>query len=290
MSATLGFFARLRAHFTLGVQQALQWRLLLLWLLALALPVLLAGLPLWLSLASVLDRSLLGRQLVAGFEIPVLAETVTALRLGGYSPASGLGGLVVFLLLLPGVSGLVMPAARAPQRLGFAALCKGAFGEYGRMARLWLWALLPLGVAGGIAGAVMHGVKEQVLTLTLESDALWLGRGGLAFSALLLLLAHATVDAARAQLVIEPRRRSVVLAWWQATRTLLRRPGNFLLYLLLTLLGLLFAALLAGLRVRVQPVSGLSFIAALLLGQLLVLVLAWMRCARLFALVAAGRR
>lgn len=286
----MGFFAGLRAHALLGARQALQWRLLLLWLAALALPVLLAGLPLWLLLAGLLDRSLLGAQLLKGLDLTVLIETIGLLRTAGSTPPLLLGPVVVFLLLLPWLTGLAMAAARAPQPLGFGALFKGALGEYPRMARLWLWALLPLGLALGIGNALMHAVGEQVLKLTLESDAEWLGRAGLTVSALLLLLAHATVDAARAQLVIEPRRRSVVLAWWRATKTLVRRPGRIALYLLLTAFGVLAAALLGVLRVQVQPVSGLSFIAALLLGQLLVLVLAWMRCARLMALVAAGRR
>jgi hypothetical protein len=289
-ATTPGFFGRLRLHATLGARQALQWRLLLLWLVALALPVLLASVPLWLALASVLDRSLMGTQLLRDLDPTVLFDVIGLLRPAGATPVSLLGPALVFLLLLPWLSGLAMTAARTPQPPGFGALFQGALAEYPRMARLWLWALLPLGLAAGITSAVMHAVDEKVLQLTLESDAQWLRRGGLAFGALLLLLAHATVDAARAQLVIEPRRRSVVLAWWRASKTLFRRPGNIVLYLLLSAAGVLLAALLGLLRVQVEPVSLLSFIAALLLGQLLVLVLAWMRCARLFALVAAGRR
>ena len=281
--------ARWMALLSAAARRALQWRLLLLWLLALALPLALANLPLWLALAGPLDHSLLGTQLVEGFEIPVLVETLMALGQRGYSPASSLGAGLVFVLLLPWLTGIVIAAARASERLGFAALLKGGLAEYWRMTRLWVWALLPLGLAGAAGAGVLHLAKEHGLTLTLEADADHLKQAALALAGLLFLLAHATVDAARAQLVIEPRRRSVILAWWRATRLLVRRPGRFLLYLLITAAGLALAALLGWLRIQVPAVSALSFVLALLLGQALVLALAWMRSARLFALVAAGR-
>jgi len=295
MSAALqspqpGRWARLRVPFIHGARHALQWRLLTLWLAALALPLLLAALPLWLALAGLLDRSLLARQLVEGYAVPVLVEALAGLGTRGWAPASALGAGVVFVLLLPWLAGIAMAAARAPVPLGFGDLLKGGLSDYGRMARLWLWALVPLGVAGGLLAAALHMVNEQALQMTLEADALLLGRVTLALGVLLLLLAHATVDAARAQLVIEPRQRSVLRAWWRATRGLLRRPLNFVLYAALTGVGLGAAALLGWLRIQVAPVGLFSFVFALALGQALVAALGWMRCARLFALVAAGRR
>ena len=288
-NANAGVLKRITVPFMHGARQALQWRLLTLWLAAMALPWLLGLLPLWLGLAEVLDHALLGRRLVENFDLTVISEAISALRPRGYAPASGLGAAVVFVLLLPGLTGLVMAAARAPQRLKFGGLLMGAWSEYGRMARLWLWALLPLGLAAAAGGAMLKAAKEQALTMTLESDAELLGRAALVLAALLFLLAHATVDAARAQLVIEPRRRSVVRAWWRGLRGLMQHPSRLLVYAAVTIVGLLLAALVAWLRIRVAPINGLRFIAALLLGQALVLVLAWMRCARLFALVAAGR-
>lgn len=276
-------------NLVLGARQAAQWRLLLLWLLALALPLLLTLLPLTVAVAGQLDHSLLGPRLLDSFDLPALADVAAGVRQQGFAPAALLCGVLVFVLLLPWLTGTAMASARAPQRLGFAALLKGGLDEYGRMARLWLWALLPLGAAAGIGTGLQHVATEQGLTMTLEADAVHLGQAALALGALLLLLAHATVDAARAQLVLEPRRRSVIAAWWRATKRLLRRPGQVLLYLAMTAIGLLLAALLGWLRVQLAPVGPLSFLAVLLLGQALVLVLVWMRCARLFALVAAAR-
>ena len=283
----LAWMARLLSE---AAGRALQWRLLLLWLLALALPLLLASLPLWVALAGLLDHAVLGQRLVEDFELSVLIEAMMMLRERGYLPASGLGAVLVFVLLLPWLTGIALTAARSSARLGFAALLHGGLTEYGRMARLWLWALIPLGLAAAAGAGLLHLAKEHALKLTLEADADHLKQATVALSALLFLLAHATVDAARAQLVLEPRRRSVVLAWWRATRLLVRRPGRVLLYLLATAAGLLLAALLGWLRIQVPPVTVLGFVLALLLGQALVLALAWMRCTRLFALVAAGTR
>lgn len=279
-----------RAHFAHAARQALQWRLLLLWLLALALPAVLALAPLWVTLASVLDHAPLAAQLVEGFSLPLLVDTLGLLRPRGYSPASALGAGLVFVLLLPWISGIALTAARSPAPLRLHALLTGGLADYPRMARLWLWALVPLGMAAGIGGGLVHLAKEHGQNLILEADAEHWMHAALALGGSLLLLAHATVDAARAQLVAEPHRRSVVLAWWRATRSLLRQPVRVLLYLLLTAAGLLLAALLGGLRLQVAPVSGFSFVLALVLGQLIVLALGWMRCARLFALANTAPR
>jgi len=279
----------LLSRFSAAAGLALQWRLLLLWLAALALPVLLLSLPLLISLKGSLEFSLLGAHLLDPLDLPVLIELLMGLGQRGYSPAAALPAVIVLFLLLPWLSGLVIAAARSPAPLGFGALLRGGLGEYGRMARLCLWALIPLGLAAGVAAGLLHISKEQALKFTLESDADHLGQAMLAISALVFLLAHATLDAARAQLAVEPQRRSVVRAWWRASKDLARRPSRLVLYLMLTVAGLLLAAVLAWARIQVAPVSALSFVLALLLGQVLVLCLSWMRCARLFALIAAAR-
>lgn len=279
----------LPAQFGSAARQALQWRLLALWLAALALPLLLASLPLWIALDAALGHALLGAQLTESFDPTVLIELLTGLGQRGYTPAAGLPALLVLCLLLPWLGGLVIVAARSRRPLGFGALLHGGLREYGRMARLWLWALVPLGLAAAAMAGLLHLAKEQALELTLEADAARLGRGALALGTLLLLLAHASLDAARAQLALEPQCRSVLRAWWRASKDMARHPGRIVLYLLVTAAGLLLAALLGWARIQLPAVNGLSFALALLLGQALVLALAWMRCARLFALVAAAR-
>ncbi len=279
----------LMASFRTAARQALQWRLLLLWLLALALPTLLTILPLWLVLGGALDKSLLADKLVEGFDPAVLVELVGSLGQRGYSANSGLGGLVLLALLLPWLSGTLIAVARSSVVLGFGGLLQGGLREYGRMARLWLWALLPLGLALVVGGALADAAKEHGQTLVLESEAEWLTRAALAAGALVFLLAQATLDAARARLALEPQRRSVLKAWWLASKELVRRPGRLLLYVGITLLGLLLAALIGLVRVQVAPVGAASFAVALLLAQLIALALVWMRCTRMLALVNLGR-
>jgi len=277
------------ANFRTAARQALQWRLLLLWLLALALPALLATLPLWMALGGALDHSMLADKLVDGFDPAVFVELISNLGPRGYSANSGLAGLVLLALLLPWLSGTLIAVARSPVVLGLVGLLQGGLREYGRMARLWLWALLPLGLALLVGGALLDAAKEHGQTLVLESDAEWLSRGALAVGTLLFLLAHATLDAARARLALEPQRRSVLKAWWLASQALVRRPGRILLYAGITLLGLALAAVIGLVRVQLAPVGAFSLVLALVLAQLLALALVWMRCTRMLALVAAGR-
>ena len=104
------------------------------------------------------------------------------------------------------------------------------------------------------------------------------------------IIGELVIASSGAQLVAEPQRRSVVLAWWRAVKGLWRQPGRIALYLLITAAGLLLAAALGVLRLQVAPVGGLSFAAALLAGQAVVAALGWMRCARLFAMVNTAQR
>jgi hypothetical protein len=277
------------SDWTAAWRQAAQWRLGLLWLLANALPLFMLALPLWRALAGPLDHSLLASRLVEGFDPAVLADALGSLRQRGYSPLASIGALLLFALTLPWLTGVVTTAARAPMPLPLLALASGGLANYGRMARLWLWALVPLGLALGAGLAASHVAREQALTMTLQADADLLGRAAAALGVLLFVLAHATVDAARAQLVLEPHRRSVVLAWWRALTRLVRRPGRIALYIAITVTGLFAAAVLSVLRVQVPPVGAAGLLGGIVLGQALVLVLAWMRCARLFALVRSGR-
>ena len=107
---------------------------------------------------------------------------------------------------------------------------------------------------------------------------------------LLLALAHATLDAGRAALALDRRRRSALGAWWDGCKLLLRRPLATLgAYLAITLAALALAALLSLARIHLPPVGAAGFIGAFLLTQLIVMVLAWMRTARLFAMVELAR-
>ncbi|MCV2419534.1 hypothetical protein [Paucibacter sp. DJ2R-2] len=279
----------LRGQLRSGARLASQWRLLLLWLLALALPWLLALLPLWRALAAQLDQSLAARVLVERFELPVLAEALMGLGQNGFGASALFSSVLLLALLLPWLSGSLIAVVRAPLPLGFQALLQGGLREYGRMSRLWLWALCLLGAVAAMGGGLMHWLGEKTALMQLESEADRWSRAVLLFTGLLFLLVHASLDAARARLALEPQRRSVLKAWRLATRDLWRQPRRLLGYLLITALGLLAAVLIGLLRAQLAPVGAGSQLLALALGQLLVLALVWMRCARVFALAAAGR-
>ena len=271
---------------------ALQWRLLLWWALLLLLPAIVAALPVWQMLSASFDHSVHAPQLAARLDMLAIADIVGGVR-ERWSPALGAGGLVALaltLLLSPLLSGMTIVAARAPGRLGMTALLSGAAQEYPRMLRTLIWAVIPLGIAGALAGAAFNAAGNAAGSAILESDAGHASRIAMLVAALVFVIVHATVDAGRALLGAERRRKSAVVAWWGGVKLLLRRPLALLgSYLVITVLGLAVAALLALARVQVPALGAGGTIGAIVLAQLIVIVLGWMRSARLFALMALVR-
>ncbi|HLO93706.1 MAG TPA: hypothetical protein VK195_05265 [Burkholderiaceae bacterium] len=274
-----------------GLRLGLQWRLLLSWLLVLGLSTLLALLPLWSALGQYFNRSLAAERLLQHLDPAMLVDAIANLPQRGYSPLSGLPGLLLAALSLPWLSGMVQAAARFHVgRPTLGQLWLGGWKEYPQMARLWLWGLLPLGLTAALIGGLMNVVDEQARQWLLESDLDLHRRAILLPGLALLLLVMASLDAARALLVLEPDRRSVVKAWGSAVRGLLRRPSRLCLSLGLMVLGLLLGALLGWARIQVLPVGPLGVAGAALLSVLLVLSLARLRAARVLALVQYGRQ
>jgi len=271
---------------------ALQWRLLLWWTLLLLLPALVAALPVWQMLSASLDHSVYAARLAERLDMIAFADIMGEVR-ERWGPAIGAGslaGLALTLLLSPLLSGMTIAAARTPGRLGMSALLAAGAQEYARLLRMLVWAAIPLALTGALAGALFRAAGHSAETALLESEAQHAVRLAALASALLFLVVHATVDAGRALLGSERRRRSAVVAWWGGVRLLLRRPLALLgSYLVITILGLAVAALLALARVQVPALGVGGTIAAFLLAQLVVLVLGWMRSARLFALMALAR-
>jgi hypothetical protein len=203
---------------------------------------------------------------------------------------AGVLALLVTLLLAPFLSGMAAFAARAPGAPAWRELAAGGIADYPRMLRMLVWSVVPLGLAAALGGAAMDGAAEHGAKAITAADAgLW-STLAMVLTGVLLALAHASVDAGRAQLAIERRRRSVVKAWWAGCGMLWRRPLHGLgAYLAIGVAGLGLAGALAIARLNVSGASLGGFLAALLLVQLTVAVLGWMRSARLFALVALAR-
>jgi hypothetical protein len=158
------------------------------------------------------------------------------------------------------------------------------------MFRMLLWSVVPLAIAGLVAGVAFKVAGKSADTAILESDAGHAIHIAMFLAALVFALVHASIDAGRALLANERRRRSAFVAWWGGVKLLVRRPFSVLgVYVAITVAGLLLAGLLALARLRVPALGTGGTIAAFLLTQLVVLVLGWMRCARLFALMALTR-
>ncbi|MDR3481512.1 MAG: hypothetical protein P4L91_12475 [Burkholderiaceae bacterium] len=280
---THNFLAILRG----AARFALQWRLLLLWLAVLLIPTALAALPFWQVFATSLDHSVYAPQLAQRLDANSVADLVTVLQLNAIAlKSAGIVSLVMSLLLSPFLSGMAITAAKASERLGFGALIHGGVAEYGRLLRLLLWGALPLGVAGGLGAGAMHLADKFAEKAILESNADLARHAALLLCVVLFLIADATLDAGRAQFALSVRRRSAIKAWWRGLKLIFKRPlASIGLYALLSVIGFVAAAALGVLRMNLPHASVLALPASLLLMQLSVAAIAWLRGARLFALV-----
>ena len=276
---------------THAARAALQWRMLLVWVLLMLIPTLILSAPLWQMLGEQLDYSVHAAQIARSIDATVFADLMAA---HGKSSAAftqaGVGALIVTLLISPFLSAMVASAARAAATPGFRELVAGGMSQYARMFRMQLFSLLPLGLAIALGGAAMDLASEQASDAVAASDADVASALAWIAAALVFAVAHATLDAGRAALAIERRRTSVIKAWWSGCKLLLRRPVATLgAYLAISCTGLALAAALAVGRINVAGVNLAGLIAAVLLVQVTVAVLGWMRSARLFALIEVAR-
>jgi hypothetical protein len=274
-----------------AARAALQWRLLLLWVLWMLIPTAILGLTLFQTLSAQLDYSVHSAEIARQLDMTVFADLMAAhgKNVAAFNIA-GVVALIVTLLISPLLSGMAASAARATAPLGFGGLTAGGIAEYPRMLRMLLWSAIPLGIAAALGGIAMDAAAEYGAEAILESSANLANYAAMAVLALLLAVAHATLDAGRAELAIERRRTSAVKAWLAGSKLLLKRPLATLgVYFTISAAGLALAAALALGRLNLSGASLAGFIGALLLVQLTVAVLGWMRSARLFALVELAR-
>lgn len=275
-----------------GLRAALQWRLLLLWTLGLLLPTLVAALPLWRALSARLDHSPMAAELAARLHtVPMIEAMVPVMRENGAVLAGGgIAALLLALLLSPWLSGMVVTSIRAGQPLNFEHLLQGGLREYGRMLRMLLWAVIPMGIAFGLASLPMRWANERGSHAILEATADNAHTLALIILAVLAVFAHATVEAGRAVIAADPARRSVVKAWWQGLRMVVRRPlATAIVYLGTTVTGYGIALGLGAVRTQINAGSALGFAAGLVVVQLAVAAIAWARASRLYGLSELAR-
>lgn len=269
---------------------ALQWRLLLLWLLLMLLPATVVALPLWRTLGGLFDHSVHAGAWARQFDPLMFGDALGALAghtawLGG----AALLGLLLTLLMSPFLDGMAVGSGRAARTLGFGALLQNGWIEYGRMFRVMLWSLLPYAVVVALAGAGMHLADRHADQAVLESQADAWAHAMRWMLLVVFVLAQAIVESTRAAFIADISLRSATRAFGRGFMQLLRRPLKTLLfYLVVSVLGLAIASVLSIARIHTTAVDG-GFWLAILLGQLIVLVIAWMRVARLFALARLAR-
>ena len=274
-------------------RQALQWRLLLLWVLTLLLPTAIIALPFWASLSAALDYSLYAAQWSRQLDAVVVGDVMARLMENGMALGqAGFLAVLLTLLLSPFLTGMVIASAsaRAPATPGFGGLIQGGVREYGRLLRMLVWALVPLGLAVALGSVGTHWAEKSAGKAILESAVELHQHLAMGLMAVLLLLAHASVDAGRAQFALFSKRRSAIKAWWSGLKTLRRHLlptlGGHLAF---TVVGLLLAAVLTALRLAMPQLGAFWMVLGLLLAQVIVAILAWMRIARLLTLVAQSR-
>ncbi|WP_228895464.1 hypothetical protein [Pseudoduganella aquatica] len=270
-----------------AARAALQWRLLALWTIALLLPTLALALPFWMQFGAAFNHSVHAAELAQRLDLSNIADLMGEMTRNPAAIQLGAGtALVLTLLLSPLLTGAVATAARYDGKPALRHMFAGAVAEYPRMFRMMLWALVPLGAAIGIASGLQSLAGSGADNAITPSEGQYLRGAAGILTALLIALALATLDAGRAVLASDRRRRSAVAAWWHGLRLLARSPGATLgSYAAISLLGLAVAAVLGLGRVHLPTAGTIGLLAALLLTQAIAVILAWMRSARLFALI-----
>lgn len=265
---------------------AMQWRLLLLWVVLLLIPTAVVSLPLWKSLGGLLDHSVHAAAWAQSFHAMMFGDVMMQLgQNSGWLSGAGIAGLVVTVLLLPLLHGMVVAAGRAGRALGFGHLLQSGLIEYGRMFRLMLWSLLPYAVMFGVAGMAMSVARKHAEAATLESQAQAAQHAALWVLGLVFVLAQSVVESARAAFVADVGLRSATRALGRGVMQLLRRPLSTLVsYVVISAVGLAIALALGMWRVRTPALGVGGFVLALLISQLAVAVTGWMHAARVFTL------
>jgi hypothetical protein len=270
---------------------ALQWRLLLLWLLIMLIPATVVALPFWRVLASMLDHSVHAAAWAQHFNAMMFGDVGFALSENvGWLGGTAILGLAITLAISPFLDGMIVGSGRAGRSLGFAGLLQSGLVEYGRMFRLMLWSLLPYLAVGGVAMLGSHLAEDHADKAVLQSQAdLWahIAQGSLLAA---FVLAQCIVESARAAFIADIALRSATRALGRGIHQLLRRFfRTACFYLLVSVVGFVIAAAAGVARIHVTAAGTVGFFTALLLSQLIIVALGWMRIARLLALASLAR-
>jgi hypothetical protein len=275
----------------IALRGILRWRIFVIWIAITLIPTAVISVPMGRLLSEQLDHSAYALIWARGVSVPTLGDLLMSVP----DAAPLLRGALVISLLLtllfwPLLTGMVVASAKSTRTLGFVGLIQGGVSEYGRMLRMLIWSIVPLGIAAAIGGAALKFVSHRAESAILESQVSHEHLIATILLAALLIAAHSTVEAGRAQFALDTGRRSAILAWWRGLRLVLARPVAALgSYIVISLAGLLLIAILGITRINLPHATFCGFLLALLVTQSIAVAAIWMRIARLLALVQLSR-
>ena len=271
---------------------ALQWKVLLLWLLVMLVPTTIAALPIRDVLGGLLDHSVHAAGMARGFDAILMSDLmVQVARQGVAIGTAGMLASLLTMLLAPFLAGMIVSALRAPQHAaGLGELMHGGLREYWRMFRLMLWSLLAFGIAIAVAAAAFGIASKSIEAATLQSVADRSGTIALWISVVFFVLAHAAMESSRAQFAADAGLTSATRAFGRGVGMLFRRPLATLgMYLGTSVIGYVLVIFIGMWRIHTPAVGAFGVVLAFVIAQLIVVVLAWQRVARLHGLTAIAR-
>ncbi len=278
--------AAFRACVITQMRRALDFRLLLFWLIASVLPTLLVALPMSEILSEVLDFSAYSEALAQRLDLDALRALGNAYQHSELAIQANVTlAWVCTLLFAPMLTAMAAAIFSTAENLTSRALLLKALMDYGR----WFWLhlsaflvyLFGFGTAALVAASPEIRVGEYVDANAFANMRVlsWL------LAALIALTTHFIVEITRAEYVLDLRLRFPPNALFRALarKQLLRR---MLAYLIVCGAGVSVLLLLVLLRQRMTGASLVAMLCTLILTQLGVAALAWTRTARLFVLAA----
>jgi len=275
----------------LALRRALQWRLLLWWVLLTLLPALALLLPLWNTLSSQLDHTVHSAVWAQAWDFMMLGDLMTGMaRQQDVFMGSGRTAILLLLIVIPLLNGLFIANSRSTAPMKMGELLREGLRYYWPMFRMMLTALIPVALALVVIRLSNKGVSHYSERAILQSNVDHVKWAAQALCLIIFAIANASVDAGRASLALEPTRRSAFKAWWRGLKLVLRHPlRSVVLYLGITALAAVALIVALGLRLELRNASFIGLVLGLLIAQIMAAIIAWMHYARLFGMVELTR-
>jgi len=273
-----------------GMRGALEWRLLTLFTATVLATTAVAAFPAWRVLARELNRSPRAEEIARSFDLLAFSDLGVAFFQSA-APITGAVAVATLLAVLswPFLAGMAV-GAREERPRTFVDWIEGGVVYYTRMLRIGLVAIVPLALVGCAAALAFGGARHYGKRAIVESHAALGWRAAFAFTLLVFVVVHATLELGRAVFGADDELRSGWRAWLRGVELTARHPLRVLgSYLGPTLASHAVAVLLLIARMRLSGPSIVELVIAFVLTQLAVATLGWGRAARLLSLTALAR-